>query len=158
MLLYVDSGWVEYIILGRGESRMCVCVCVCVCVSSERFIKTAHVLLLQIDICLCGPLWPARTCAARFRASLLAYLPLLGGLALTRTAHLSLTCFLLEEKLLYLTLSPFHFFLPKFCLKNSNLIINITQIVYLIAIFSCGLKTKSFNEMFLDTETKIKNY
>ncbi len=115
----------------------------CVCVSSQLFVKIAHVLLLQIDGCWCGPLWLALTCDARFRAAnLLSYLALPGGLALICTAlyciYLSLTCFLLEETLnillLCLTLSPIHFFYTNFCQKNSNLIINITQIVYLIAI------------------------
>ncbi len=97
---------------------------------------------MAAGVVLTGPLWPALTCAARFRAvNLLAYLALPGGLALTCTAlyciYLSLTWFLLEETLnvllLCLTLSPFHFFNTKFCLKkHSNLIINITQIVYLI--------------------------
>ncbi len=59
----------------------------CVCVSSEPFVKIAHVLVLQIDGCWCGPHWPALTCAAGFRAAnLLAYLAMPGGLALTCTA------------------------------------------------------------------------
>ncbi len=98
----------------------------CVCMSSQLFVKIAHVLLLQIDDCWCGPLWLALTSDARFRAAnLLSYLPLPGGLALICTTlycictalyciYLSLTCFLLEETLnillLCLTLSPINFF------------------------------------------------
>ncbi len=54
------------------------------------------------------------TCAARFRDSLLAYLPLPGGLALTCTAlHLPvLTWFLLEDFV------PFSFFLHKILSKK----------------------------------------
>ncbi len=58
--------------------------------------------------------------------------------------------------MLCLTLSPFHFFKHKILSKKiTNLIINITQIVYLIAIF--WLKTKSFNvKLFLDIANENK--
>ncbi len=41
---------------------------------------------MAAGVVLTGPLWPALTCAARFRAAnFLAYLPLPGELALTCT-------------------------------------------------------------------------
>ncbi len=85
---------------------------------------------MAAGVVLTGPLWPALTCAARFRAAnLLANLPLPGGLALTHTAlyciYLSLTWFLLEEALNVLlqclTLSPilvFCIFLQNYVLKK----------------------------------------
>ncbi len=99
---------------------------------------------MAAGVVLTGPLWPALTCAARFRAdNLLVYLPLPGELALTCTAlyciYLSLTWFVLEETLnvllLCLTLSHFHFFLHKILSKKKT---NFTQIVYLVTIFSSG--------------------
>jgi len=77
-------------------------------------------------VVITGPLWLVLTCAARFRANLLAYLPLPGGLALTCTAlyciYLSLTWLLLEETLnvllLCLTLSfSFIYFYTKLSQK-----------------------------------------
>ncbi len=80
---------------------------------------------MAAGVVLTGPLWTALSCAARFRdANLLAYLCLPGGLALTCTVlHLPVfDMFFLEEilnvLLLCFTLSPFHFFYTKFCLKS----------------------------------------
>ncbi len=120
---------------------------------------------MAAGVVLIGPLWTALTCATRFRAAnLLAYLPLPGGLALTCTAlyciYLTVTWIPHEEKLLYLTLSLFHFFYSKFCLKKNlwldhqyytNSIFNSPIIIW--------LKAKSFNvKLFLDiaNENKIK--
>ncbi len=83
---------------------------------------------------LTGPLW---ICAARFRAAnLLTNLALLGGLVLTYTTLYLPVFDMVEETLnVLLLLSPFNFY-SKLGLKikqNSNLIINITQMVYLTA-------------------------
>ncbi len=93
------------------------------CVSSKLFVKTAHVLLLQIDVCWCGPLWRALTCAARFGANLLAYLPLPGELALTCNALYCIPVFDMlsswrEAAVPYFV--PFSFFLPKILSKKTR--------------------------------------
>ncbi len=112
---------------------------------------------MSAGVALSGPLWRALTCAARFGANLLAYLPLPGELALTCNALYCIPVFDMlsswrEAAVPYFV--PFSFFYPKFCLKK---LVNITQSIFNSHI-RIWLKTKSFNmKMFLETENENKN-